>query len=38
MPMKGDTIAPVPAALPFWLGPDSIFGPFYITTFKREFT
>ena len=33
LPMAGDTSAPAPAALPFWLRPVSLFGLFIITTF-----
>jgi len=36
--MMGENIAPIPAALPFWLRPMSILGRFKFTTFKREFT
>jgi hypothetical protein len=36
LPMTGDTQAPVPAALPFWLRPKSILGRFSLTTFIQS--
>lgn len=34
--MTGETVAPVPAAVPCWLKPISIFGLFYVTVFNER--